>query len=136
MKVQDSHGRSLNLEIHESQIMPNAPVDYYLRYKGSQFSYVFLDYEQIDWVVKNRPPAFLEWLDSLSEHEDVITTSVSSVNYGGIQDDGTDLKYNAKCVCSFDMYLRAIALGRKCGDMSNYVRVDNMGQPLPRHLQA
>ena len=133
IKAQDSSGRSLLLTVHYVQKVPNGPPDYALRYNDRQFRYTFVDRDQMEWVVDNRPPEFVAWLDSLEELEVI---SIPSVNYGGIQDDGLDHKYNSKCVCSFQSYLDAIEMGRQSGDMSNYVRVDNMGQPLPRHLQA
>ena len=111
MKSQNSSGVDIELTIAE-QPMPFGRMNYYLSFNGNTYEQVFFSTDQITWTLDNRPQSFVEWLDSL--------------------DTSADGDY----LCSKEAYAQAIAMGKKTGRMSDYVRVDGQGNPLPRSMQC
>lgn len=125
IEVQNSRGSPVTLEIHKIHLTPKV-VDYVLRHGSDQYGATFIDEDQIAWIVSNRPQEFVRWLDSLGDSTPPASTAKTI----------KDVEYDSKCICDLESYERAIEMGRKSGNMSNYLRVDDRGQPLPRHLQA
>ena len=86
----------------------------YLSYNDNTWSFPFKDEAQVAWCLDNKPGNFMSWVNSLE-----------------IVDENAD-----DCICSVEAYERALELGRKTGNMSNYVRCYPDGSPMPRSMQS
>ena len=111
MKTKNSFDAEVELSITKKNPFPGF-VDYYLSYNGVVYPRKLNSAEQIAWTIDNRPEDFIAWLD------------------------GLDLSTDDDCLCSQEAYDKAIAMGKKTGRMSDYVRVDADGKPLPRSMQC
>ena len=111
MKIKNSNDVEIELAILE-QPRPFNMTNYYLSYNGQRYERPMYGTDQIQWVIDNRPEDFIDWLD------------------------GLDLSADGDYLCSKEAYAQAIAMGKKTGRMSDYVRVDGQGNPLPRSMQC